>query len=348
MYIHINISVLFHSILLYSIVDKHNMIDVKDVPTSDYGNVPDNIKAKYPNRYWAESPFPCNEDINKKVVIYLGDVNNLKAEALVNSTNEHLTRLDFVSQMAGPCLERFVRKDLRCCPTGDVRLSPGFKSNFKYIIHAVPPKFKQKYKTAAESALFSTYFRILETMLERKISTCVIPVLKASKGNLPVEDHCHIALRLLRRILERRGHEFDKLILLMIDQTELDIYSTYFRCYFPQSQQDELFACHVLEPNMIGGANGEPVNPEREIRIKSKPGDVIDLMTGLDLSTVIGKNPFCRMRDHNGNIEQLPQAPASHRPRPSSGGRRQGGASASGGELVRYRRPTSKQYCIIL
>jgi len=263
---------------------------------------PEGIGQK--TRAWAQTPYPCDMGLNKLILIYDGDVELLRAEAIVNSTNEHLTKLDYVKKLAGPELENFVRKKLRNCPTGEVRLSPGFNSNYKFIIHAVPPKYKPKYKTAAETALFHTYFRIVETMMERRIRTCVIPVLATSnaKSNMPLEEHCHIQLRMLRKLFERKGNEFDRIVLHVDSDEALKVYSRLFRCYFPQTKFDEELACFLIGPNSLGGPNGEPLIPERQIRIKSKPTQCldkgsIDLKTGLDLSTVVGKTPFSKMRD---------------------------------------------------
>lgn len=262
------------------------------------------VRREHATRNWAESPYPCDSDLNQRIVLYDGDIELLRAEAIVNPTNEHLTKMDYVTKLAGPELESFVRKKLRNCPTGEVCLSPGFASNYKFIIHAVPPKYKSKYKTAAETALFHTYFRILETMMERKIRTCVIPILATNKSNLPLGDHCHIQLRTLRRILEKKRHEFDRIVLHISQPDAKRTYPLPFRCYFPRTRLDEEIACYMIEPDSLGGPNGEPVIPERQIRIKSKPSsdqNSIDLKTGLDLSTVVGMTPFSKMRELTPN-----------------------------------------------
>lgn len=271
---------------------------------------------------WARTPFPVDTDINRRVVLYDGDIELLRADCLVNPTNENLTQLSLVEKLAGPELEMYMKKKVKSCPTGDVRVSPGFRSNFKYIIHAVPPKHQEKYKTAAETALFHTYFRILETLIEKKIRTVVMPTLTTSKRSLPVEDNFHMQLRIIRRILEKKRHEFDRIVIHVKDGEESLI---PFLCYFPSGHLDEEVACYRLSA-AIGGPNGEPVIPEREIRIKSKPSNFtdqsIDLVSGLDLSTVVGKTAFSKMRDDS---------------------------RAKSFELKHYHRPPSnKSWCVVL
>lgn len=257
------------------------------------------FKTSEATRRWPRSPIPVDHEINKRVFLYDGDLELISAEAIVNPTNEALTELAYVLKLAGPDLVEFIKKKTRNCSTGDVRVTPGFNSNYKYIIHAVPPKYQPKYRTAAESALFHTYFRILETMIERKIRTVVMPTLSTVKCNFPMEDNCQLQLRIIRRLLEKKGHEFDKIVVHVKD---IESVATCFYSYFPRTSLDLEVACYYL-PSSLGGPNGEPVIPEREIRIKSKPAvlglhdNSIDLTTGLDLSTVVGKTAFSKMRD---------------------------------------------------
>lgn len=257
---------------------------------------------------WPKTPFPINIDINNRVVLYNGELELICADAVVNPTNENLTQLGVLAKLAGPGLEAYLLNKARLCATGDVRLTPGFQSNFKYILHAVPPKYQPKYKTAAETALFHTYFRILETMIDRKIRTIVIPILVTSKCNLPVEENYQMQLRVIRRFLEKKKHEIDKVIVHVPSGGEA--FEKPFFYYFPQTSLDEELACYYLSA-LIGGSNGEPVIPEREIRIKSKPAIFglndrsIDLTSGLDLSTVVGKTAFSKMRD---DLDRQPPA----------------------------------------
>lgn len=287
------------------------VVDIKSlqVPKSSLTEIDlDSLKGSTV-RQWAKSPFPVDEDINQRVLLYDGDLELLKAEAIVNPTNENLSNLSYVSRLAGPQLEQFVRQKVRLCATGEVRVTPGFESNFKYIIHAVPPKYQPKFKTAAETALFHTYFRILETMIERRIRSIIMPTLVTSKSNLPLEDNCNLQLRIIRRLLEKKRNEFDRIVIHVDQATNKDLYLQSFHCYFPRTQLDEEIACYQL-CDSLGGINGEPVIPERKIRIKSKPAvlavnhaseNSVDLTSGLDLSTVVGKTAFSRMHDFSDN-----------------------------------------------
>lgn len=216
-------------------------------------------------RIWPATPFPINHEINERVLLYDGDLKKLTADAIVNPTNENLTEISSVSEIANlPELEAHVKRRNRPCATGEVRLTPGFSQNFKYIIHAVPPKYQPKYKTAAETALFYSYFRIMNKMVDEGLRSVVIPILATPKCNLPVHENFLMQLRVIRRFLEHRRANLDKIVIYVPDTEQ---FNKQYYCYFPRTKFDEEFACYNLSPS-IGGANGEPVIPEREIRVK--------------------------------------------------------------------------------
>lgn len=48
------------------------------------------------------------------------------------------------------------------CRTGEAKLTKGFNLAARFIIHTVGPKYKSKYRTAAESSLYSCYRNVLQ------------------------------------------------------------------------------------------------------------------------------------------------------------------------------------------
>ncbi|KAK2106738.1 Ganglioside-induced differentiation-associated protein 2 [Saguinus oedipus] len=110
------------------------------------------------------SPFLYNKDINGKVVLWKGDVALLNCTAIVNTSNESLTDKNPVSEsifmLAGPDLKEDLQKlkdlfDLFevpfSCRTGEAKLTKGFNLAARFIIHTVGPKYKSRYRTAAET-----------------------------------------------------------------------------------------------------------------------------------------------------------------------------------------------------
>ncbi|KAI1242218.1 hypothetical protein IHE44_0005735 [Lamprotornis superbus] len=181
-----------------------------------------------------------------------GDVALLNCTAIVNTSNETLTDKNPVSESifmhAGPDLRDELQK-LKGCRTGEAKLTKGFNLAARFIIHTVGPKYKSRYRTAAESSLYSCYRNVLQLAKEQAMCSVGFCVINTLKRCYPMEDATHIALR-------------------------------------KQITKD------------IGNAEGEPVVPERQIRITEKPGIPDDASDeeGLEADlSFIGSHAFARM-----------------------------------------------------
>ncbi|XP_069491861.1 ganglioside-induced differentiation-associated protein 2 [Ambystoma mexicanum] len=247
------------------------------------------------------SPFPYRRDINAKVILWKGDVALLGCTAIVNTSNEALTDKNPVSDSifnyAGPELLEELLK-LKGCRTGEAKLTKGFNLAARYIIHTVGPKYKAKYRTAAESSLHSCYRNALQLAKEEGMSSVGFCVISSLKRCYPLEDATHIALRTVRRFLEVHGETIEKVVFAVTEQEET-VYRKLMPLYFPRTLEEEWASLQYL-PGDIGNAEGEPVVPERQIRICEKPGlhedDSEDEKLEQDLS-FIGSHAFARMED---------------------------------------------------
>lgn len=107
----------------------------------------------------------------------------------------------------------------------------------------------------------------------------------------------------------------------MVDDLEIGMYEQILPLYFPRCENEEIYACYKL-PYDVGGVNGEPLLPERQIRVVDHPikysrhtselyqrdpynadsfdDDLdrsIDLVSGLESSVIVGKTSFARMKN---------------------------------------------------
>lgn len=81
------------------------------------------------------SPFPVDPRLNAKIALWAGDITTLDCDVIVNPTNESFTDSSAFArrlfQRAGRPLLEHVRKQLRTCRTGELRLSEGnFENKF--------------------------------------------------------------------------------------------------------------------------------------------------------------------------------------------------------------------------
>ncbi|XP_066473127.1 ganglioside-induced differentiation-associated protein 2 [Tiliqua scincoides] len=245
------------------------------------------------------SPFPFRKDINAKIILWRGDVALLNCTAIVNTSNESLTDKNSVSESicmhAGPDLRAELQK-LKGCRTGEAKLTKGFNLAARFIIHTVGPKYKNRYRTAAESSLYSCYRNILQLAKEQAMSSVGFCVINTVKRGYPLVDATHIALRTVRRFLEIHGNTLEKVV-FAVSELEEATYQKLLPQYFPRSLEEEKRSLPLL-PNDIGNAEGEPVVPERQIRISEKPGVSEDNSDdeGLEADlSFIGSHAFARM-----------------------------------------------------
>ncbi|KAI1286806.1 Protein GDAP2 -like protein [Halotydeus destructor] len=283
------------------IIQAHNLKLWNKITPQDWSNY-----VGDQNKTFVTSPFPINDDINSKIALWAGDITTLACHAIVNSTNESFTDKSPLCERtfssAGPQLKHFIVNHVKTCRTGEAKITKGFDLPARYVIHSVGPKYNEKYKTAAESALYSCYFKVLQLVREHKIKSIGICPINSVRRQYPSHDGAHIALRTVRRFLEKYGQEID-LVVFAVEDIDVGIYEILMPLYFPRSEKEEEYALYCL-PRDIGGQNGEPVILERQIRIATKPmasaddelDQTVDLTSGLESSVAVGKSSFAKMQ----------------------------------------------------
>jgi hypothetical protein len=128
----------------------------------------------------------------------------------------------------------------------------------------------KRYRTAAESALYSCYRASLTTLRERGLRTIAIYTAHSAQRGFPADLGAHIVLRTIRRFLEKQSAHVDRIVLALAPGAELDAYAAAAPLYFPRSEAEQHWALPRL-PKNIGDSNGEPVIEERRIPIASTP-----------------------------------------------------------------------------
>lgn len=73
----------------------------------------------------------------------------------------------------------------------------------------------------------------------------------------------------VRRFLEHYGSSLDTVV-FAVDSSETGIYEVLLPLYFPRTKVEEEASRWQL-PSDIGGPNGEPMLPDRQIRIIDNP-----------------------------------------------------------------------------
>jgi O-acetyl-ADP-ribose deacetylase (regulator of RNase III) len=165
--------------------------------------------------------------MKNRIEIHKGDITKLKVDAIVNAANTSLLGGGGVDgaihRAAGPQLFEFNRK-LGGCPTGEAKISPGFKLPVKFIIHTVGPVWNGG-KNNEDKLLANCYKNSLELAIEKKIKTIAFPAISTGVYRFPLERATKIAIEEVRNFLEN-NESIEKVIFVCFDE---ETYSVYYK-----------------------------------------------------------------------------------------------------------------------
>ncbi len=155
----------------------------------------------------------------------LADITTLAVDAIVNAANSDLLPGGGVSG----AIHRAAGKDLavacarlRPCPTGEARLTPGFKLPARYVIHAVGPVWRGGGHGEADR-LASAYRAALRIAAEEDLQSLAFPAISTGIFGYPLTAATRIAVATVRTALEPPG-TLSRVIFACFSQDILDAY----------------------------------------------------------------------------------------------------------------------------
>ncbi|TYI46231.1 hypothetical protein E1A91_D13G092100v1 [Gossypium mustelinum] len=222
------------------------------------------------------SRFPVDHEINSKIYLWRGQPWNLEVDAVVNSTNESMDEVHSSQGLhaaAGPGLAEECTT-LGGCRTGMAKVTNAYDLPARRVIHTVGPKYAVKYHTAAENALSHCYRSCLELLIENGLRSIAMGCIYTEAKNYPREPAAHVAIRTVRRLLEKQKDKITAVVFCTSTSSDTEIYKRLLPLYFPRDKHEEAVAISKL-PADVGDENGETIIHERKIRIKPLPKKVI-------------------------------------------------------------------------
>ena len=148
-----------------------------------------------------------------RIEVLRADVTTLEVDAIVNAADERMLGGGGVDgaihAAAGPELLEAcravpeVRPGVRC-PTGECRVTPGFRLPARYVIHAVGPVWGGGAQGEAE-LLADCYRNALRAAAERSLATVAFPAISCGVFGYPPADAARVAVRAVRDALSRGG-----------------------------------------------------------------------------------------------------------------------------------------------
>jgi O-acetyl-ADP-ribose deacetylase (regulator of RNase III) len=151
--------------------------------------------------------------VTSGLVLVRGDITRLAVKAIVNAANERMLGGGGVDgaihRAAGPELLAAcravaeVRPGVRC-PTGEARITPGFRLPAKWVIHTVGPVWRGG--GAGEDERLAACYRASLALAERHgLASIAFPAISCGVYGFPVDRAAAIAVRETRAHLAAGG-----------------------------------------------------------------------------------------------------------------------------------------------
>lgn len=148
-----------------------------------------------------EFPLP----LYQRLQIVQGDLTAFDVDAIVNAANVALMPgggvCGAIHRAAGPELVEACR-EIGPCPTGEARITPGFRLKARWVIHAVGPVWMGGHHDE-DRLLASCYRSALALAARQNLSTVAFPAISTGTFSFPLSRATTIALREIGAALER-------------------------------------------------------------------------------------------------------------------------------------------------
>ena len=144
--------------------------------------------------------------------IVQGDITTLQVDAIVNAANQAMLGGGGVDgaihraagrELYEACLAvPEVRPGVRC-PTGEARITPGFRLPAKFVIHTVGPVYRDGHHGEPEK-LAACYRNSLSLAAENACRSIAFPCISTGVYGYPIEDAAKIAIREVQAAVSAR------------------------------------------------------------------------------------------------------------------------------------------------
>ena len=167
--------------------------------------------------------------MKERIQIVEGDITKQEVDAIVNAANTSLLGGGGVDgaihRAAGPELLAENRK-IGGCPTGEARVSKGYKLPAKWVIHTVGPIWAGGGKNE-ENLLANCYRNSLKAAQDLDIKTIAFPSISTGAYGFPLERATEITMEETQKFLET-DETIGKVVFVCFGET---VFNTYREVY---------------------------------------------------------------------------------------------------------------------
>jgi O-acetyl-ADP-ribose deacetylase (regulator of RNase III) len=167
------------------------------------------------------------KDILSKIEVRQGDITKLEVDAIVNAANTSLLGGGGVDgaihRAAGPQLLAECRT-IGGCPTGEARITRGYRLPARYVIHTVGPVYRGTPRD--RELLAGCYRNSLELATQRQLTSVAFPAVSCGVYGYPIEEACRVAVDTTVTFLENHP-SLKNVIFVLFSAGDLKVYHDY-------------------------------------------------------------------------------------------------------------------------
>ncbi len=168
-------------------------------------------------------------DVLDRMKVVQGDITQMEVDAIVNAANTRLLGGGGVDgaihRAAGPELLEECRT-LGGCPTGEARITRGYRLPARYVIHTVGPVYRDPVRSA--ELLKSCYRNSLALAKQHAVRSIAFPAVSCGVYGYPIEDACRIAVDTTREFLEKEDG-IEEVFFVLFSRADYEVYRDYLR-----------------------------------------------------------------------------------------------------------------------
>lgn len=197
----------------------------------------------------------------ERIELLRGDITRLAVDVVVNAANSSLLGGGGVDgaihRAAGPELLAECRT-LGGCPTGQAKLTRGYRLPARHVIHTVGPRWRDGHH-GEPGLLAACYRNSLALARTHGARTIAFPAISCGVYGYPIADACALALREIREFL-RDDASVERVYLVCFDASVHEAYAALLGAQGPSlvvSPRERMLGC--LLGAVVGDALGVPV-----------------------------------------------------------------------------------------
>lgn len=169
----------------------------------------------------------------ERLEIYRGDITRLEVDAIVNAANTTLLGGGGVDgaihRAAGPGLLAEC-ETIGGCPTGEARITRGYRLPARHVIHTVGPVYRGAEKDPL--LLSSCYRNSLELAARHRCRSIAFPAISCGVYRYPIEEACRIAVDTTCEFLAEHD-EIHRVMFVVFSPAHEKVYLDYLETQKP-------------------------------------------------------------------------------------------------------------------